>query len=675
MDTFLKETVLFGGDYNPDQWSREVIERDMALFQEAHINILTLPVFAWTKLEPEEGKYEFGWLDEILTLLEQNGFHYFLATPTAAQPAWMSKKYPEVHLVDSTGRRKVHGSRTLFCPNSDIYRERAARIAKEMAERYAERKGLAGWHIANEYGHYCYCENCRRKFTGWLAKRYRTLAELNRRWNTAFWNRTFTDFDEIQVPSERNDDAVCNPVAMLSYQRFMTDSTIECFENEAKILKQMTPELPVFTNISGNVKALDQHKMLTAMDIAGWDNYPDPDAPASLSALYHDIMRGLKDGQSYYVMEQSPNQQNWQPYNKVKRPGEIRELAYQGLAHGADSALYFQMRQSAAGVEKFHGALISHSGRTDTKVFQEMKQFGAELQGLGSRLVGATTKSEVGFILDWNNWWALENNSGPTRDMDYLAELHRYYAALYRRNLAVDMVKPDADLTRYRVIFAPLLYMIEEDRAERIRDFVYNGGTLVSTYLTGYADEDDRCVYGAYPGPFREVFGLWVEETDALFPAEKNRICLTGAFAGDGGFQELPDEFSCDFLCDRIHCEGAEILGRYGEDFYAGEPCFTLNRFGKGRAYYIGTRPEAVFLDALVERLEKESGIAARFSVQGKVEVTEREKNGEKTIFVICHDTEGGKLDLKQETLTDLLTNRKLTGIVNLKNREVLILA
>ena len=370
-------------------------------------------------------------------------------------------------------------------------------------------------------------------------------------------------------------------------------------------------------------------------------------------------------------MEQSPNQQNWQPYNKIKRPGEVRSIAFQGLAHGSDSVLFFQMRQSAAGQEKFHGAVISHSGRTDTRIFREISELGAELKKLGGSITGAKTRCEAGIIMDWSNWWALENNSGPTVDMDYIKELHRYYRALYSNNIQVDFLKTTSDLAGYKVIFAPLLYMLPADTAERLIRFTENGGTLVATYMSGWADEDDRFVYGAYPGLLREVLGLWVEETDALFPDEKNGICITEGFRREGGFGE---DYSSDFLCERIHPESARILGVYKDDFYKGEPCFTVNDFGKGRAYYIATRPEPAFLDALVKLLMKDCRLNVPFAVEGSVEVTVRKKNNNKIFFVICQDPEGGLIDLGTEALTDRLTEKSLSGSISLRFRDVLVL-
>ena len=337
-----KRPILFGGDYNPDQWDDAVIEEDMRLFEQAGVNLLVLPVFSWAKLEPEEGRYEFAWLDGILNKIWEHGIHVFLATPTSAQPAWLSKKYDDVLPVDIAGRKRTHGMRVFFCVNSVHYRERARALAEALAERYRDFPGLAGWHVANEYGTYCYCENCQRKFRDWLRRRYGTVEELNSRWHTSFWGRTVYDFDEVMVPDERNDDYRFAPAVQLDYMRFVTDSTIECYENEAEVLKAATPHLPVFTNISGFIKKLNQFEMVPHMDYAGWDNYPAPTDEPAFPAFKHGIMRAARDGAPFLVAEQSPNQQNWQPYNKLKRPGEIRRIAYQGLAHGADSSLFFR---------------------------------------------------------------------------------------------------------------------------------------------------------------------------------------------------------------------------------------------------------------------------------------------------------------------------------------------
>ena len=660
--------IWYGGDYNPDQWDEKTIEEDMRLFKKAGINLVTLPVFSWAKLEPSEGVYNFEWLDEIMDKLWENGIHVCMATPTTAQPAWLSKKYPEVLPVDIAGRKRTHGMRVFFCVNSEKYRERAAAIAEEMAKRYKDHPALAAWHVANEYGTYCYCENCQRKFRIWLKERYKTIENLNEKWNTAFWGRIVYDFDEIMLPTELNDDYRFNPAIQLDYMRFVTASTKECFENEASVLRRYTPDIPVFSNISGYIKKLDQFTLTENMDCAGWDNYPTPGDPVSIPALKHDIMRALKDGKPYIITEQSPNQQNWQPYNKLKRPGEVRALAYQGIARGGDACLFFQMRQSIGGQEKFHGAVISHAGREDTRIFREISDLGAELGRLGDICLDGRTDAKVGFLFDWDNWWALELTSGPTKDMDYLAQVHKYYKAFYEKNIQTDILKVTSDFSKYKIIVAPLLYMMKEGLAEKLESFVENGGILAATYMTGLADENDRCIFGAYPGKLRKLMGLWVEETDALFPEERNSIIIRKKT------KHLKGVYSSGFLCDILHPETAEVIGEYGKDFYEGTPCVTKNVYGKGAAYYLGTEPDEEFLEDFVTEICEEAGVHPFLESEGRVEICARENQKGQVIFLINHEQEPAFVKLGADTYENLLTGKTINGTLQLNSKDVAVL-
>lgn len=650
--------IYYGGDYNPDQWDMQTIYEDMRLFKKARINLLTLPVFSWTKLEPSEGNYDFSWLDQLLDLMWENGIQACLATPTTAQPAWMSVKYPEVLPVDIAGRKRTHGMRVFFCYNSPIYRKRAAAIASEMAKRYTDHPALAVWHVSNEYGTFCYCDNCQSKFRLWLKERYGSLDELNKRWHTSFWGRTLTDWNEIFLPSELNDDYRFCPTIQLDYQRFVTASTAECFRNEYDAIRLYDEDTPIQTNISGYIKKLDQFEMAKQMDVIGWDNYPTPGQDRSLVALKHDIMRGLRDGQSYMVMEQSPNQQNWQPYNRIKRPGEVRILAYQGLAHGADTSLFFQMRQSIAGQEKFHGAIISRSGSEDTRVFREITELGEELTKL-SDIIGARSTAKVGILMDWNSWWALENCSGPNKDIDYLETLRLYYAPFYRRNIPVDILAYHRDISEYEVVILPMGYMMKEGLAEKLISFVQAGGILIGTVMTGIADENDRCLFGDAPGPLKSLFGLSVEETDALLCGEKNKIRMN-----DGrGYEST-------LLCDIIHTTTAETLAVHGEEFYQGTPCFTVNHYGNGKAYYIGTQPDEAFLDHVAALVNA----APLMQAADGVEITRRENANGVFYFCLNHTNAPASLHLGDALFTDMQNNETMQGSIQMNAYDVKVL-
>lgn len=662
------DRIYYGGDYNPDQWDEATVAEDMRLFKKAGINLLTLPVFSWAKLEPDEGVYNFEWLDKIIDQIWANGIYVCLATPTTAQPAWLSTRYPEVLPVDIQGRKRTHGMRVFFCVNSLKYRERAAAIAEQFAMRYAHHPALAMWHISNEYGTYCYCPTCQAKFRLWLRRRYGSVEELNKRWHTTFWGRIVTSFEEVTLPTELNDDYRFNPAIQLDYMRFVTDSTAECFMNEYRVLKKYNPEIPIQTNMSGYIKKLDQFEMTKHLDVVGWDNYPWPTDPPYFVAMKHDIMRGLKGGQSYVLTEQSPNQQNWQPYNKLKRPGEVRLLSYQAMAHGADTCLFFQMRQSIAGQEKFHGAIITHAGHENTRVFRESERLGHELEAIGDAFLGARTPAKVGMLFDWNNWWALELASGPSKDMDYLKTFSKYYQALYRRNIPVDILNPSASFDGYDLIVAPMLYMTKEGVGPRLTEFVRRGGRLVTTVMSGLVDENDRCVFGEYPGQLRDVLGIWVEEVDALRPDETNRMLANGAMT-------LPkQEYSCHFLCDLLHTRGAQTLAVYGEDFYEGMPCVTRNHYGEGFAYYIGTEPEDEFLYDFMGQVCGECGLTGVYPATDGVEITRRVGEKGATVFVLNHNKQEAWVDFGMDRFTDYRTGEKMSGRVNIEGRDVFVL-
>ncbi len=571
--------ILYGGDYNPNQWPREVWDEDMRIFRKAHINSATINVFSWAKIQPSEDKYDFTWLDEAMDMLEAEGYDIVLATSTAAMPAWMFHRYPEVGRVDYNGRLHKFGFRHNACPNSPVYRKYSALMAEKLAQRYAGR--VSCWHINNEYGGICYCPNCEKAFRVWLQKKYGTLEAVNEAWNMEFWGHTVYDWDEIVAPNvltEGMRDGAKTAFAGLSldYMRFNCDGMLQNFKDERDAIRRHD-NAPVTTNLMGTYKQLDYFKWAKEMDVVSWDYYPAYNTPRRDGAFCHDLMRGLKD-KPFMLMEQTPSQQNWQPFNSLKRPGQMRAQSYQTVAHGGDTIQFFQLRRSRGACEKFHGAVIAHSGRDDTRVIREVTQLGEELEKLSPILPGAETRSEVGMLFDWENYWALEYASGPNMKLTYIDQLQRYYDYFYRKHISVDMVPFDGDFDRYKVIVAPVLYMVKKGMKEKLEAFVANGGTLITGYMSGIVDETDNVHLGGYPGPLRELAGVWVEEIDALAPEQFNKVVFA-----DGS------SYDCGMVCDLMHTEGAQVLATYGEDFYAGMPAVTCNRFGKGKVYYLGS--------------------------------------------------------------------------------------
>lgn len=660
--------IYYGGDYNPDQWPEEVWKEDMRLFKAAGINIITLPVFSWAKLQPTEDTYDFAWLDRVLGLAWENGIHTCLATSTAAQPAWMSLKYPSVLPVDAYGHKRTYGARVNFCPNSGKYRELSAALAGRLAERYRAYPGLLVWHIGNEYGNYCYCDTCAAEFRKWLQARYGTLEEVNRRWNTGFWGHTFYSWEEIVPPSNLNDDNKCFQGIALDYNRFMSDSSLACYRGEYEAIRRFSPDIPITTNLMGAFKPLDYFRWAEYMDVVSWDNYPPLNAVMSNVAMRHDLMRGLKGGQPFMLMEQTPSQQNWQPYNSLKRPGVMRLWSYQAVAHGADTVMFFQLRRSRGACEKYHGAVIEHCGHENTRVFRECAQLGAELGRLGDRLLDSRIRARAAVMFDWENWWALEMSSGPSVLLKYDVQVEKYYKAFHDMNIPVDMIRPDADLAGYDLVVAPVLYMVKPGVAGNIESFVKSGGVFVTTFFSGIVDENDLATLGGYPGELRKVLGVWAEEIDALLPEMSNTINLAEPFA------EGRKSYSCAMLCDLVNLEGAEALAVYGEDFYAGRPVLTVNNFGKGRAYYIASDPEQGFISDFLGSLCGNLGLKAPFSAPAGVELTQRFKEDRIFTFILNHNAHEVCIDIGDKAQTDLISGRSMSGEIKLASRDVAIL-
>lgn len=665
--------IWYGGDYNPEQWDTESVKEDMRMFKLAGIDVATVNVFSWALNQPNEDTYNLEWLDETIDRLYRNGIYVCLATGTAAHPAWMAKKYPDVLRVDYQGRKRAFGGRHNSCPNSPTYRKYAEKMAGALAERYKDHPALLIWHVSNEYSGYCYCERCAAGFREWLKARYSTLDHLNQAWNTRFWGHTFYDWDEIVPPNELSEEWGGSRTNFqgisLDYRRFMSDSLLDCYKLEYRAIKEKTPNIPVTTNLMGFYPELNYFEWAKSMDVVSWDNYPAIDTPVSFTAMTHDLMRGLKGGQPFMLMEQTPSQQNWQPYNSLKRPGVMRLWSYQAVARGADTVMFFQLRRSIGACEKFHGAVIEHVGHEHTRVFRETAELGRELQQLGDKLLDSRLDARVAIVYDWENRWAIELSSGPSIALNYVNEIHKYYDSLFRMNIQTDMIGVEENLDQYDIVIAPVLYMVKPGFAQKLERFVAAGGTFVTTFFSGIVNEKDLVTIGGYPGELRPLLGIWAEEIDALLPDQTNRIVMKQEIGA------LKGSYSCGILCDLIHAEGAEVLAEYGADFYKGMPALTRNRFGKGQAYYIASSPESAFVDALLANLCEEKGVTPLADAPAGVEVTRRSKDGSSFLFLLNHNAEEATVKVGPEYTQDLLTGQAVSGVITLAGRGVSILS
>jgi len=588
--------MLHGGDYNPDQWldRPDVIDEDFRLAKLSGVNTWSVGIFSWAALEPEEGRFEFGWLDRIMDRMAANGMKAVLATPSGAKPNWMAAKYPEIRRVQPIGEREHQAGRHNHCFTSPVYREKVTIMNTRLAERYRGHAALGLWHLSNEYSGECHCDLCKRAFREWLKRKFGTLDRLNKGWWTSFWAHTYTDWDQI----EWIDSAVHG--LTIDWKRFVSDQTTDFIRCEAAPLRQLTPGVPITTNLMGTFVGLDYRRLATELDVVSWDNYPsfddraDMPSTGSYVSFVHDLNRGLKHGRPFMMMESTPSAVNWKPINKLLRPRIHRLKSLQAVAHGSDSVQYFQWRKGRGSCEKFHGAVVDHVGHERTRVFGDVAEVGRDLGKLAS-VVGTTVPAEVALVYDWENRWILNAVQGPPKENGFcrLYEdwVQRHYRAFWKQGVSVDVVASTDDLSRYKLVVAPMLYMLQPGVAERLTAFVRDGGTLVGSFLSGIADENDLVFEGGWPGPLRPVFGVWAEEIDYLYADESNRMVMVAETEWAGA------EYGVTAACDLIHAEGARILATYGADFYAGRPALTVNAFGRGQAYYMAAFADQEFLD------------------------------------------------------------------------------
>jgi beta-galactosidase len=656
-------TIWYGGDYNPEQWPREIWDEDVSLMNRAGISLATVGVFSWARIEPRPGEYDFGWLDEILDLLHAHGVRVDLATATASPPPWLAARHPETLPVTEEGVRLSVGSRQQYCPSSPVYRERAAELVRRIVERYADHPALELWHVNNEYGchvSHCYCDVSAEAFRAWLRARYGSVDELNRVWGTAFWSQRYDSFDEVMPP--RAAPTFRNPTQLLDFDRFSSDELLACYRAEVEIIREGSP-IPITTNFMGFFKPVDYWKWAKEVDIVSDDTYPDPadpDAPA-YAAMVRDLMRSLGGGAPWLLMEQSPSAVNWRRQNAAKAPGQMRAWSYQSVARGADGILFFQWRQSAAGSEKFHSGLVPHAG-TDTRLWREVEQLGHELAALSARtgdkaIVGTRVPSSVAITLDWDSWWAIEQPASPT-EVSYLRVLFAWHRALTSLGLAVDFVRSDADLSAYRVVVAPAHFAASDEQVQNLASFAETG-TLVVGFGTAITDDNLHVRLGGYLGePLRRALGVWIEEfappaapeSQAQGLAEAPALPLDGDVFGGAAVGQVWGEF--------LRVEDAETLATFTDGALEGWPAVTRRDTDGGAGWYVATLPDPVALRRLAERIIVDAAIELPSPVAsgGQIEVVRRGRS----VFIINHGPEDTELLIDG---TDLLSGASTAGV------------
>jgi beta-galactosidase len=654
--------IAYGGDYNPEQWPEQVWAEDMRLMREAGVTMVSVGIFSWALLEPAEGAYDFTLLDRVLDMLHAHGIAADLATPTAAPPAWFFRAHPEALPVDRDGRGLSYGSRQTFCPSSPAYRTAALRITGELARRYADHPAVAMWHVHNEYGCHnaeCYCDESAAAFRRWLRAKYADdLGALNEAWGTRFWSQWYYDWDEILPP--RATGAVPNPTHQLDWRRFCSDELLSLCRAEREVLLEAAPDTPATTNfmVMHNFDALDYWRWAPELDIVSNDHYlrsVDPESEIDV-ALSGDQVRSLAGGRPWLLMEHSTGAVNWQPVNRAKRPGELRRNALAHVAHGADGIAYFQWRAAKAGAEQWHSAMLPHAG-TDSQIWRDVVALGADLKAL-AEVRGSTSPASVAVVWDWNARWALELPSQPSEEVRYLDAVRSWYEPLWRSGIAVDFVRPDADLSSYRLVLAPSLYLVDDAGAANLVGFAEAGGTLAVGFHSGMVDENCHVRLGGYPGAFQGALGVRTDELFPLLPGET--VDLSG-----GGTATLWSE--------RVSLAGAEAVTSYTSGVLTGVPAVTRNSYGTGTAWYLATRPDPQTLSALLNRIRTEAGVEPVRETPEGVEAVLRRGEEADYVFLIDHAGKGAKVPVAADAV-ELLTGKRLEdGTVTVAPGDVVV--
>jgi len=631
--------ILYGGDYNPEQWPREVWTEDVRLMHEAGVTIATLGVFSWARLEPEPGRYELDWLGEVMDLLHEGGIAVDLATATASPPPWLAHRHPDSLPVDVDGVRHWPGGRQHYCPSSPHYRKAAVNLVAQLAARFGAHPALRMWHVNNEYGCHtaaCYCDESAAHFRRWLQARYGDIDALNHAWGTDFWSQRFASLDEVLPP--RRTPTFPNPTQQIDFARFSSDALLELYQAEAAVVRQATPGIPVTTNFMGFFKPVDYWSWAPHVDVVSDDCYPDPADPESyvLAAATRDLMRSLRAGQPWILMEQAPSAVNWRPVNKPKRPGQMRRVSLQSVARGADGICFFQWRQSIAGAEKFHSGMIPHGGTT-TRTWREVRDLGAELASIAD-IEGARVDADVAIVLDWSSWWGLELDSHPSTELRLPELLLAYYRPLLAAGVTVDFVRPGAPLDGYRLVLVPNLYLVNDDAAKNLGTYAENGGTLVVSFFSGVVDENDHVRAGGYPGAFRGVLGGVVEEFAPLTDGESVRLS-----------SELLGPATGSVWSEVVTSEGADVVASFVGGDLDGRPAVLRNATREGTVWYVATLPDPEAMKRLLRQVCEQAGV--RPVIADLPEGLEAVRRGP-YLFLLNHTNESATATVADDTFT-----------------------
>jgi beta-galactosidase len=678
--------MFFGADYYPEHWvfpyagtadnPEGAWERDAALMVKAGINVVRIGEFTWGLCEPEEGKYDFLWLRRVMDIMGQHGIQVVLGTPTAAPPVWLAKKHPEILPLDERGRVKHEGTRRAVCLSSDVFWDYSKRIVTAMVEALGDHPQLIAWQIDNSMGgndsEFSFNEATREEWHLWLQAKYEKIERLNDLLGLRFWGQTVTAWDQVPMPMYA--PAMHNPALLLDWNRFSSDTMVQFVKMQADLLHEKCPKHPVTVTMRAFRRQYDHFDMADAVDFVSIESDVVMKTKTAELACDVDMLRSLKKADirtpngdyGFWAMEQKVGQVSYQDVNPLLQPGLIRLFTYQLISRGASGILYFRWRQPRIGSEKFYGAILPHHIEGNNRVFMEISQIGDELKLLAPSLKDTKVVSEVCILYSHDNDWSLQQPNQPNKYFSLREHVQLIYNALHDRNIPVDFARPSEDISQYKIVFAPSLHVLAPAEADRLKLYVQNGGTLVSTFNTGLVDQHHITPDTGFPGDMTDLFGLEVLEFDPIPPGEENHLTFKGVFP-------TSHLHPAKLWCDIIEPKGCQVLAVYAKGFYASRPAMTMNNFGLGRAIYIGTMSHQHFYNDLVIWLRQMCNLHPLLKVPENVEVCMREKEGTRVYFLLNHQNSPVRIQF-YKPMHDFLTGNTFSGNYDLPPHGVLVL-
>jgi beta-galactosidase len=678
--------MYFGVDYYPEQWvfphggtaehPEAQWQHDAELMTAAGFNVVRIAEFTWGLCETDDGKFDFAWLKRVMDVLGEHGIKVVLGTPTAAPPAWLVQKHPEILPIDERGLVKHGGTRRAVCLNSEVYWNYCKRLVENMARALGDHPQLIAWQIDNSLGgnytESSFNEDARRDWHLWLEAKYETIQKLNDRMGLRHWGQVVSAWNQVPMPMVAPTQH--NPALVLDWQRFGSDTIVQFVKMQADILRELTPNHPVTTNLRALRHRFDHFDLAEAIDFVSIESTAAIKAKPSEIAGEIDMLRSLKktdirtpDGDTgFWVMEQKAGNAHWQDVNSLVRPGVLRMFTYQLVSRGATAVLFFRWRQPRIGSEKFHGAVLPHNLEGTRRVYDEIAHIGEELKLLAPALQGTRVVSEACILYSHENDWVLQQPNPPNKFFSLREHIQLIYDALHSRNVQVDFARPSEDLSKYKIVFAPSLHLLSANDCDRLKLFVQNGGTLISTFNTGLVDENNIAPVNGFPHDLTELFGLEVQEFDVLPPSEDNHLTFKGSFP-------TGHLHTARLWCDLIEPKGCQIMATYAKDFYAGKPAMTMNTFGLGKAIYIGTQSHSHFYMDLVTWLRQAAGLQPLLKVPENIEVSCREKEGSRIFFLLNHQNSQIRIQF-YKPMHDFLTGQNIVGNYDIPPHGVLII-